>query len=397
MLARMVTGRSLFGLSAWTMLVAACSGGGGGGTWPDAGQGGGGASGGAGIGAAGAIAGGAGSGGDAGSAATGGGGGGTGGCAAQSFPLQVAPLDLLLLLDRSGSMQDQAKWGTTSSALKAFVSNPPQTAIELALVLFPKQPAVPPPSSCTIDPDCGEYGPCMPFIGNVCAGSFNAGDSCVASDYQPLDQAFVALPGGAAAVSGVIDSTSPDGGSTPVTAALQGALGAAKQRAELKPGHRVEVVLITDGEPTNCSNNTVSAAADVAAGALAGLPSIATHVILVGANLSSLNQIAFAGGTGSALDGGANGNLVASALGVVVAARACRLPVPAPGGVPLDLSSAIIEQTQGGSVTIIAPVPDLSSCSGPGYAVAGSQVVLCPSSCNALLNGAGFAVVVGCS
>ena len=74
------------------------------------------------------------------------------------------------------------------------------------------------------------------------------------------------LPQAAAAISAALDRIQPVGG-TPTLPALQGSLEHAKFSANANPGHKVAVVLATDGKPTECSS-TVQNVAEVAAAGL---------------------------------------------------------------------------------------------------------------------------------
>jgi hypothetical protein len=73
-------------------------------------------------------------------------------CAAETHKAVVAPLDLMLLLDSSGSMGEAAgmrsKWQTAQAALASFISDPKSAGLNVGLQFFP------PYTTCTTDGDC---------------------------------------------------------------------------------------------------------------------------------------------------------------------------------------------------------------------------------------------------
>jgi hypothetical protein len=77
-------------------------------------------------------------------------------CAADVFSAEPAPLDLLLLVDSSGSMREKAgplsKWEMARGALSTFVKDPKSAGLGAGLLFFP---FIPPPKACNSDADCG--------------------------------------------------------------------------------------------------------------------------------------------------------------------------------------------------------------------------------------------------
>src|SRR4030095_1180563 len=97
--------------------------------------------------------------------------------------------------------------------------------------------------------------------------------------------------------SGAIDAeTPPTELGTPTLAGLTGTISQAEVLAAENPDAFVAIVLVTDGEPSDCQDKIADSAAVV--GAIKDR--IPTFVIGVGSALTSLNAIAVAGGTGSA-------------------------------------------------------------------------------------------------
>ncbi|WP_437585887.1 hypothetical protein [Sorangium sp. So ce1000] len=290
---------------------------------------------------------------------------GTGGgasCAGETSTAELVPLDLYIMLDASGSMDERlatggTKWRAVTDALEAFFTDPQSEGLGVGLQYFPQMNADV-PLSCRNNEECGISGPCAL---RACRSSFAAstaiqvcvadsdcpdgdecidlgvcsqnGDvcdeigarcagrggtcyrrsrstcahpySCVTEDYAtpaveiaPLDAAW------ADELIGSIDQTRPDGG-TPTAGALSGAIAQARAHAEANPTHRVVTVLATDGMPTECNPTSADGIAAIAAEGLSGSPSISTFVIGVfdgnddGAQVT-MNRIAEGGGTTSA-------------------------------------------------------------------------------------------------
>jgi hypothetical protein len=336
-----------------------------------------------------------------------GGNGGTGaltGCNSQVYDGELVPLDMFLMLDKSGSMQDSSKWSAVTGAITQFMQ-PITTSDKLGmgLGLFPTPASGPIPSACTTNQECGFYGPCVPVF-NQCNGALAGNDSCVATDYQTPVVPIAELPGVSSQISGAISSASPDGASTPAGPALEGAIDYATIWAQGHPDRMTVVVLATDGDPTNCTPNTV---ADVAAHAAEGLnqsPSIKTFVIGVGSELTSLNQIAQSGGTDQAtLVSTANaGAEFKAALDKIRGAVVCQYLVPQDG--KSDPTKVNILFTPDGQTDgeIIPGVSGLSACQGnKGWYYDNpsnpTQILLCPAACDMVKNVKGkVEVVFGC-
>lgn len=109
--------------------------------------------------------------------------------------------------------------------------------------------------------------------------------------------ADVALPDTQGILARQIAKLSGDG-ATPTRPALQGGLAYAKAvETKLAGKGEVSVVMATDGYPQQCSNNSMGDASRTAAAAKATIP---TYIIGVGDRLSSLDDLAAAGGTNKA-------------------------------------------------------------------------------------------------
>jgi hypothetical protein len=375
-------------------VIAAC-----GGTGGSSGTAGNGAGGSSASGGSGAIASGG-----SGAIASGGAGGGGGSCAADPYDGQLVPLDMFVMLDRSGSMEELGKWPAVTSALNQFVSLPGLTGLGMGIGFFPTKPEQPPPGACTTFADCGAYGPCLPGF-NVCSGSLSPNDSCVASDYAKPVVPIAPLPGVAAQITSAISAAKPTGSSTPTAPALEGAIDYARVWAQQNTDHITVVVLATDGEPTNCNPNTVQTVVARAEEGFSGTPSIRTFVIGVGSQLTTLNEIAVKGGTQQAIIVSA-GNAATEFLDALNAIRgsvgcAYAMPVPTSGD-PDPNTLNVVFTPEGGSQEYFPKVDEAAQCQGTKSwyyddAANPSQIILCPAACDLVTNQPGTVVVeLGC-
>jgi hypothetical protein len=106
-------------------------------------------------------------------------------CAAEAHKAEIVPLDLMLLVDSSGSMTGSAgmrsKWETAQSALKSFVADPMSSGLGVGLQFFPLE------KPCNNDRDCVPSAMTMDSYckgKQVCAGPMGPGPmprSCGAS------------------------------------------------------------------------------------------------------------------------------------------------------------------------------------------------------------------------
>jgi hypothetical protein len=203
-------------------------------------------------------------------------------CAAESHEATRLPVDLLLLVDVSSSMANvvaggtRSKWDIAREALLAFLGDRRSQGLNIGMQFFP------------------------------------LGASCAVADYQTLAVPFAELPGVLPALTGALTLAKLSSG-TPTGVAVTGALDQLRARLQANPGHHGRLLLLTDGEPTACTPLFIDQIAVPVAQALAGTPSIPTHVIGVftPAELtraeSTVARLAMAGGTSAVLlDAGAD-------------------------------------------------------------------------------------------
>jgi Mg-chelatase subunit ChlD len=307
-------------------------------------------------------------------------------CSAQVREAEQQPLDMLILMDGSGSMDDMVtggrKWDLVVGALSTFANDPASAGIGVGLTYF-----------------------------GIPAG-YDAGDlvvSCDVAEYSTPAVALKPLPGNAKNLTSSLSAYKPVGG-TPTLPALQGAVAYAHTWHAAHPTHRIVIVLATDGEPNDC-DSTVSAVSAVASAAAAEKPPISTYVIGVGQSLANLDQIAKAGGTDNAYIVDTSKNTTESFTAAMNAIRGeaalpCRFEIPAPQpGKTLDLGSvnvAIGSGADAGTSTLLQ-VPDASNCDASGGwhyddPKMPTAIELCPATCTTVAADptAMVRVLVGC-
>lgn len=196
-------------------------------------------------------------------------------CASISQSAKLRPVYLAFVFDQSGSMgmldypwEDPAlKWNPVVAATRAFFESESSAGIFASLTLFPADT-----------------------------------ESCNPNTYARFDVPMTALP--STALGQVLTEIGiPIGEGTPTRPAIRGTVQQLRSMAASDPNASYGLVLVTDGLPNDCEDNTVeSTAAEI--GALAS--TIPTYVIGVENppmedapdSVSGLNAIAEAGGAG---------------------------------------------------------------------------------------------------
>lgn len=266
-------------------------------------------------------------------------------CAKSTDEAKNVPLDIYIMFDRSGSMAGP-KWSQSTAALQGFFESPKNAGLGVALRFFP-------------DSGSGQTG----CDGNKCNVSACA-EPLVPLGYltelsaptdtheQALFDAFVGLD--------------PAGG-TPLSVALEGAVVWAKDTLSKNPGHKAVVILVTDGEPTDC-NTKGSALVATAKDAFEGSGIVTFALGLEGASQSLLDEIAKAGGTDGGIIIGTD-NAKEDLLKALDAIRdkqiACDYAIPeSTTGEAVDLTqvNVIYYPGNGSSKQTFGQVPNQAAC-----------------------------------
>jgi hypothetical protein len=290
-------------------------------------------------------------------------------CATDVVTAQKVALDMYVMLDQSGSMDDQVtggtKWTTVTSAINTFLGQPGLDGVSVGLGYF----GVP--------------------------DSTGFGDSCNAPDYAVPAVEISPLPQVAGMITSSIAQHSPTT-ATPTSAALQGAINHAKTWSSAHAGDATVVILATDGDPSEC-DTTISGIQAIAAAGFNGTPKIPTYVIGVGSSLANLNAIAASGGSTSAflVDTGGNVNqqFLQAMNDIRHAALGCSYAVPtSTNGQPVDYNTVnIVYQPGNGGPPVTLPyVMTKANCPAQGNGwyydnpSAPTQILLCDSSCSGI-------------
>jgi hypothetical protein len=261
-------------------------------------------------------------------------------CAAEMHQAQLSPVDLLLLVDTSGSMNEsagpQSKWQLARSTLGRFWKDPRSSGLGMGLQFFPVGGT---DRTCLADTDCAGGGTPSCWIRGLCLAAGAAlslpgkecdpdaplcglgttctpvgrcaitggdclrpgtpcptgepgdqctarqkicrnigGGSCTQMDYQTLAVPIGALPAAEPALTRAITIKEPIG-FTPTVPAVAGALGHLRQHLVANPSHRGALVILTDGLPLGCTANDAFVVTGSIMAARAGTPAILTYAI----------------------------------------------------------------------------------------------------------------------
>lgn len=175
---------------------------------------------------------------------------------------EVQPVALYITLDQSLSMDWENLWTPAKDAIKAFVNDAKAKGIDVALTFFPE-----------------------------------GGSQCNGSGYDTPVINMGRLPEHAADIARELDKRKSAGGlGTPIEGALRGATQFCKNFEKTSAGEKCVAVLVTDGEPLGCEENTTKLAA-IAETAYANGSGVRTFAVgLKGADFDLLDKIAQGGG-----------------------------------------------------------------------------------------------------
>lgn len=291
-------------------------------------------------------------------------------CAAVTVQAQLVPLDLYVVLDRSGSMVNPAlgnlRWPPVRDALNAFFQSPTTAGIGIALTMF-----------------------AHPTL-----------TSCSAASYQTPLLAMAPLPGNATghalALQNTMNNNAPVLGiGTPTESAMKGAVTFATNHKNANPGHSVAIVLATDGIPgdSSCSGEDSAGTQAAITAGFNGTPSIRTFVIGIDPNTAemqtNLNAWANAGG-GQFFDvatAGGPTQFLNAMKAIQGSLLGCTFVMPKTDAGIIDLTKLKVIYTPGsGAPQELPHVNDAASCAGPGWYFDNNStpttIELCANSCS---------------
>jgi hypothetical protein len=289
-------------------------------------------------------------------------------CSGVSVEAEAVPVDLFIMMDRSTSMStlvdgtNTTRWEALSAAVQDFVDDPAAADIRMGIGFF------------------------------SLSGVADDNTDCNADDYaDPTVPIGLVSDVGADLVS-AIDEITP-AGLTPTVPALQGAISYAEGWAAEHPERATQVVLVTDGYPTQCVTSP-EAIAEAAEAGYKGSGHIRTFVIGVGDVAKfNLDNYARAGGTTKAFLTDA-GDVTSSFVGALnnISNRklACEYKIPAPpAGMKLDTKKVqVIYTPASGGPEEVPRITALSACAdnanGGWYyddPANPTKITVCPCSC----------------
>ncbi|MFP6683718.1 MAG: hypothetical protein VB934_03360 [Polyangiaceae bacterium] len=338
--------------------------------------------------------------------------------ASDVFEVEPAPSNLLILLDRSGSMhlridEQNTRWSLTKAGLGEILKTlPSDTAAGLAMFPSGDQPI----SCCEVT--SGNYISC-----NCTASELPGPEArCEAAAYDEfaVDVAPLSAVQAEKIMASVAASDEEFYWGTPLAAALAGSLDRA---TKLNLDGVTSVVLLTDGLPTSCHTSEDPDANDVALAIDAvtdGLNSgVRTYVVGIDGEAASsdpatdlavnLSVLAEAGGTATSPDCAMDDSCaylvnvdnfeaaLSSALGsIALEAASCTFELPMPSGGTPDYDAVNITVATGSTNHTIPR--DKAHHNGWDYLPAKDKVQLYGSACELLKADAEakVVVVVGC-
>ena len=286
-------------------------------------------------------------------------------CATQSAKAELAPLDILLILDTSASMDYGGKWTSVKAAVRSFVKNPAANGLGLGVQYYPLR------AQC----NRVDYG--MPAV--------------------PIQ----VLPAGQMDISDSLGLQQMSGG-TPMVPAMEGVSAYLKQWATDHPTHKIVIVLASDGAPDDSciapsADGRVNSLANATLTAMEAFQSsakISTFVIGVGSETAVLEQIATAGG-GKALFVDTTSDIQGAFLNALTQIRgnalSCEFAIPNAGDMVLDYErvNVLFTPSDMASPTTFVYVGSVDMCgSAPGNGwyyddpKMPKKVVLCQDACS---------------
>jgi hypothetical protein len=307
-------------------------------------------------------------------------------CATAEYEAKLRPLDLLVLLDQSGSMtENDDRWTPTTNAIKSFVSSPESAGIGIGLQYFP--------------------------LGQ------DDDEKCEGTTYADPSVPIAPLPGNAQAMIESIDAhyftkenccDAPEHQGTPTRPALEGVFQYLRDWLALHPERNAVALLATDGEPSECDSNDIEDVSRVMSEAAAATPSLESYVIGIG-DQEELDELADAGGTGQGAftvdgTGGMTEKQLLETLNKI-RGESFRCDFDTPSGMYADPNLTNVETSSAAKprsklVKVQKPEDCARATQGGWYHDAATKrLQLCPEVCRSIRTEPGVKVniVVGCA
>ncbi|MBX3187742.1 MAG: hypothetical protein KF819_12035 [Labilithrix sp.] len=335
-----------------------------------------------------------------------------GACAESATPVTREPANVLLLIDRSGSMHiklpsGDSRWAATKKGLFDLLGALPPTT-QVGAMMFPQGDA-PVNAHCRIDASindvtCNAGWPVPPETARCNAATYKAG---VASS--------LLQPAHADAIKNHVSASDSEFyWGTPLAPALSAAITA--QKSPSLKGAR-SVILLTDGNPTSCDGSGISNdVSHVVQAASQGAKDTVVRTFVIGviddarqaAKAENLSPVAVAGGTARAPGCEADNSCFYPVTAATFAADIkkvfeaismqafdCTFPVPEPkAGATADPSTLNVEVAEASGGYIVPR--DVSRQNGWDYLPGGKQLQVYGDACKKLAGDVTVKVVVGC-
>lgn len=306
-------------------------------------------------------------------------------CAADVIGTRLSPVNLFLMVDRSGSMTQNNKWQQAVGALRSFLEDPQSAGLRVALRFFSDdQPMV----GCTMQ-GCSVDACAVPLVdvGELAAETGTA-------DLQELE------------LVSALERTFPRSGlGTPIYPALGGALSWAGSYRSEHPDEKAVVVFVTDGEPNGCNQdiNDISALSDQA---LSNFGILTYAIGLEGSNEAQMDQIGHAGGTEHGIFIGASNNAEVELQQALDAIRgqtmSCDFALPeSTTGKAVDTNQVNVSLQNSRGAIDLYQVDSAADCTGQSAwyydnPAAPTRIHLCPSACEVAGETSEVSVAMGC-
>ncbi len=322
------------------------------------------------------------------------------GCVGTAYEGESIPLDIYVMFDLSCSMsctvdqsgccrldnpgpEDQWRIQPVREAMKTFLRDPASAGIGVGLGFFGDHDR-------TLDND--------PQV-------------CTVEAHSDATVEIQQLPGAADQLIAELDAGLPQGG-TETQLAIDGACVYTSAWKQMNPGHKVVILLVTDGIPERACGATIDLANAAASNCYANGTGMQTYVLGIVANnsnsLDQLNSIAASGGTEHAYLTNTN-DVAGSVLQALNAIRGdavipCSLNLPPPPeGQTLNTSLVNLGICDAAGTAQVTPYVDSpSACDGPGWYYndpnSPQTIELCEATCNTVsVPGASLFFTVGCA